>query len=184
MNPDDETLKDIRQWYHDHGIEYLSEDWGERDDVGESATRQHQMAERYFETTGRRRVRSMDPALSTWFDGMQFPWSPRPELDRAWITLLEEFFAPYLATLPREKGETLARLFNDRMTYQEAGEEAGITRQGAHRAVTRALQDLTLLIAKDDAWFQNEKNRPRNHPMENRAARRVFMRYLAQKGWS
>lgn len=184
MNPDDETLKDIRKWYHDNGIEYLAEDWDRRDETGESAGAQRQESEISWRAKRTHKVRAIDPLLRHWWPDQQVLWAPRDPEEKAWLALLDEFFTPYLSMMTPEKTETLARLFNDRLTYEEAGEVVGITRQGAHRAVGRALQDLTLLIAKDDDWFAREKNRPRDYAVENRAARRVFMRYLAQKGWT
>lgn len=168
----------IRQWYHQHKVPFDEEDWGERSDVGESIGPQHQRPQR----PDLSRTVPSTPDRQWWWDREVFPWHARTMEEREWLLLLEDFFAPYLAMLPRNKGNLVRSVFGDLMTYEEAGKSEGISRQGAQQATTRAVQDLTRMIAEDDALFRPPADaRERNFEEEARAARRVFMLYLAKR---
>lgn len=182
---DDLTLADIRRWYHDHGMPFEEEDWGPRDETGESIGRQVQQPERSPGKDGSTSVRSTaaTPDRMWWWEKQRFPWRERSIEEKRWLYLLDAFFAPYLAMLPRQKGNLVRQVFGEGMTYTEVGEEAGIARQSAHEGVQRAVRDLTRLIALDDPMFNPPRDgRRRDYAEETRAARRVFVVYLATQG--
>jgi hypothetical protein len=183
-----EPIDDIRRWYADHGEKFIAEDWGERDENGESIGPQRQEPERSYDIAkkGSTSVRSTDPSpeRTWWWEKQTFPWKPRNPGDQEWVFLLDEFFAPYLALLPRAKGNLVRQLFGDLHTYQEIADSEGIARSSAHEAVRRAVRDLTRRIAEDDPLFRPATDgRRRDYEEEARAARRVFLLYLGGKGW-
>lgn len=178
MNPDDMTLRDIRRWYADNHVPYIEEDWGPRDEDGESAGQQTQDRER----EGRHGVRSTasTPDRMWWWEKKHFPWSARSSEEKRWVYALDAFFAPYLAMLSRPKLNLVQQVFNDRTTFQEVADEGRITRQSAHEGTRRAIRDLTRLIADDDPLFHAPTDgRRRDYAEEARAARRVLVTYLA-----
>lgn len=174
------TLADIRRWYHDNGMAFHPEDFGVRAETGESIGPQTQDRER----EGRDGIRSSasTPDRMWWWEKQRHPWRERSEGELEWLYLLDQFFAPYIAMLPRPKGNLVRQVFGDRMTYAEVAEANGVKRQSAHEATKRAVQDLTRLIAEDDSMFTPPADgRTRDHEAETRAARRVFMVYVAQQ---
>jgi DNA-directed RNA polymerase specialized sigma24 family protein len=186
---DGDILKDIKRWYHEHGVPFERQDWGERDyETGESAGPQVQAPEYSTEregTVGERRrttaVRSTDPtpANTWWWEDKKLPWPQRSREEQSWVEQLDAFFEPYMALLPRPKGNLVRQFINDRRTYQEIADYAGVKRQSAHESVKRAFQDLTRLIARDDPlWREPADGRRRDHDAENRSARRVLFVYL------
>ena len=183
MTEEDMTTRDIARWYHKHGIPYERDDWGPRGETGESEGEQMQRPEQAYSASdrGSNNVRSTDatPGNMWWWEGKPFPWRQRTHSERAWIAALEGFFTPYLAMLPRPKGNLIREVFNDTKTYQEVADDNHMARQSAHEAVQRAVQDLTKLIAKDDVLYRPPADgRRRDYEAENRAARRVFILYL------
>ncbi len=176
---DDQTLADIRRWYHDNGMPFEEEDWGPRSETGESSGPQVQDRER----EGRDGIRSSasTPDRMWWWEKQRFPWRERTQGEKEWLYLLDAFFAPYIAMLPRPKGNLVRQVFGEQMTYREVAEEAGLfDRSGARKRVLAAVRDLTRLIANDDALFSPPPDgRERDHEAEARAARRVFMIYVA-----
>lgn len=179
---DKRTFKDIKRWYHEAGVPLLNEDWGARDEVtGESIGPQTQHRER----EGRDGVRSSatTPDRMWWWNKQRFPWRERTTTEKEWLYLLDQFFAPYLSMLPRAKGNLVREVFGEVRTYQEVADERGVRRQSAHEAVQRAVRDLTRLIALDDPLFHDPipAARKRDFEEEARAARRVFVTYIATK---
>lgn len=173
--PDERTLSDIRRWYQDHGIAYEREDWGQRDENGESAGSQRQQPER----SGTERVNSQDPTAQWWWEKQAPPWAQRGDTERGWAWQLEDFFAPYLSMMPRQKGNLLRQVINDGKTYAEIGAESKVTRQAAHAAVQRAMRDLTKLIARDHpGWTYPADGRARDFDRETEAAEQVFEMYM------
>jgi hypothetical protein len=178
-DPDDLTAADIRRWYHEHGIPYEDEDWGPRSEVGESIGQQVQEGERTREV----RSTAATPDRMWWWEKQRFPWRERSADEKRWMYLLDEFFAPYIAMMPRPKGNLLRQVFGERATFSEAGTESGMSKQGAQQATARAVRDLTRLIAHDDPLFRPERDgRRRDYEEEARSARRVFMVYVATQG--
>ena len=179
MNPDDETLKDIRRWYHEHGLPYQEEDWGPRGLTGESAGPQVQEGERTKEV----RSSASTPDRMWWWEKQQFPWRKRTPSEQEWAEALEDFFTPYLAMLPGPKLRLMEHVFNDLRTYDEAAEEAGyFDRSGARKAVQGALRALTRLIAEDNPeWEPPADGRRRNYVEEEEAARFVFVKYVTDR---
>ena len=178
---DEMTFADIRRWYHQHGMPYEEEDWGPRSEVGESIGLQVQPRER----EGRDGVRSTasTPDRMWWWEKQHFPWHPRSLVEKQWVQLLDDFFTPYLAMLPRPKGNLVRQVYGEQRTYTEVGQESGIARQSAHEAVQRAVRDLTRLIANDDPLFcPTPDGRRRSYDEEAQAAHRVFAAYLVTKG--
>jgi len=115
-----------------------------------------------------------------WWEKQQFPWRERSISEKRWLYLLDAFFAPYLAMLPRPKGNLLREVFGERHTYQKAADERQLYDRSHARAQTlRALQGLTQLIANDDPEFMPPKDgRARDFEAETAAAERVFDRYI------
>jgi hypothetical protein len=175
---DDMTLNDIKRWYHDNGMRYEHEDWGLRDEVGESAGEQHQTQER------KDLVRSSDstPGRLWWWEKQVFPWRARTrqEIDRQ--NLLDDFFAPYLSMLPYPKLNLVQQVFNDLSTYTELAQSEKRARSTVHEATALALRDLTRIIANDDPTFkQPADGRRRDYAEEQRAARNVLDAYLTRR---
>lgn len=180
-----EELEDIRRWYEEHGVSFLTEDWQARTDVGESATRQHQPPEDHWKGAAHRRFLPHDPTEQWWWERQHFPWHPRTHEEREWQETLEDFFTPYISMMPRPKANLLWHVFGQGNTYQEAGADEGMSRQGAQQAVKRALRDLTKRIALDDPLFRLPPDgRRRDYDEERRAARRVFVTYLTRRAGS
>ena len=178
-DPDELTHKDIMRWYHKHGMPVEKEDWGPRDETGESIGQQTQEPERYWEDKKRKRVNPHDPAKDWWWEKAGLPWKARTPEDAEWVAILDAFFAPYLSLLPREKSNLIWHAYNSMSSFTSAAEEEGISRQAAQQGTVRALQDLTRLIAEDDPLFHPPRDgRARDHEEEARAARRVLMVYL------
>ena len=173
--------KDIRKWYHDHGIPYEAEDWGPRSETGESDG--HQPVDR--ERADRHNFvlsRAATPEELWWWEKHAILWRPRSGEEADWLQTLDDFFAPYLAMLPRAKGNLVRAIYGDLATYEEAAQAEGIARQSAHEATKRAVRDLTRRIAEDDPLFRPPPDgRRRDYEDEARAARRVFMVYLARR---
>lgn len=173
-----EELEDIKRWYQEHGMPYVHEDWQYRDETGESATRQTQPPE---ERGGQRFV-PRDPTEQWWWERQHFPWRPRTFEEREWQEVLEDFFTPYIAMMARPKANLLWQVFGVRATYADAGASEGISRQAAQQAVKRAVRDLTKRIAMDDVLYRPPTDgRRRDYEEEQRAAKRVFMVYLARR---
>jgi len=178
------TPAQIRRWYHKAGLDFQQEDWGTRNDTGESSGRQRQEPERSPGKTGSTSVRSTDstPARTWWWEKQHFPWQARGAAERRWIYTLDAFFSPYLAMLPRPKGNLVRQVFADGYTYTEVGQKVGMKRQSAHEAVRRAVRDLMRIIAEDDPLFHAAADgRRRDYEDEARAARRVLMVYLEKR---
>lgn len=172
---------DIKQWYQDHGLPYLEEDWGDRDENGESIGPQTQQPQRAAGAS----VRSIGstPDMMWWWEKQAFPWRERGHEEAQWLALLDDFFAPYLALLPRAKGNLLRQVFGDLATYDEVATiEDLYDRSHARKATQRALRALTRLVANDDPLFRpNPDRRKRDYEEEARAARRVFMVYVNRR---
>lgn len=181
---DEMTAADIRRWYQDAGMEYDPEDWGERSDTGESTGPQHQPPQRMtpYRGAGSTSVRSSDssPGRAWWWEKQAFPWREREYEERQWLELLDDFFAPYLAMMPKDKGNLLRQVYGDLSTYQEVAANEHVAKSTAHEAVQRAVRDVTRLIAEDDPLFRPPiDGRRRDFEEEARAARRVFMVYVS-----
>lgn len=187
-DPDEMTQKDIARWYHENKMEYLKDNWGPRDENGESASKQVQLPEYATkEGGGSSAVRSTDPTpggdSAWWWEEQELMWEQRSPDEQQWIDALDDFFAPYIAMLPRPKGNLIREVFNDRHTYVEVGKDNQFyDRQAARKAVQRAVRDLTKLIAQDDPMFRPPLDgRQRDFEAEQRAARRVFVLYLNRR---
>lgn len=164
------TDKQVRKWYQDHGIEYIPSDWDDSN-----------------ERRGLKNWTSMHIGREpVYLWGGPFPdssndrpwWHARTAEEKVTAKQLEAFFAPYIAMLPRGKGELIRELVNDRKTYDQIAEDNKFyDRSHAHRALRRAVQALVLLIAKDDPDFVYH-GRPRDYEAEQAAAERVFDRYM------
>lgn len=169
MNP-----KEVREWYRANGMEYIPEDWGDRFDTGESADREGPDPR----VLGREHLRVFLPG--SFLEGSA-PWSQsRSSEEREYMEVLEDFFQPYIAMLPRPKGELLRQMMNDQKTYAQIQEDEGRASRGSTvNAGKRALQALIRLIAQDDPEFVAPLDgRRRDYEAEATAARRVFSRYL------
>lgn len=171
--------KEVRRWYHDHGMEVIPQDWDARSETGESDTvlRVTNWHNRILDDNKRTQLRPFTAGDSWWWEALTPLWQPRD--DRETIERMEAFFAPYIAMLPYPKGNIIRQLFNDRLTYAEAGDREEMTRQGAHAALQRAVRALVKLIAQDDPSFLPPADgRRRDYDAERAAARRVYDRYM------
>lgn len=177
------TPKQVRRWYHKAGLEYNEEDWGPRFESGESAGKPEDMRERRDLVGTHKKVTAFGPG-NVWWENQHYPWRPRTDSELEWYEVLEEFFVPYLSLLPKAKGNLLMEVFADQRTLVDLGTEASMTRQGAHKAKQSAVRALTRRIAEDDplGFRAPLDKRRRDYEEENRAARRVFMVYLSERG--
>ena len=177
LKPDKETLHDIQRWYHNHQMPFLEEDWQLRSDTGESDSPQSQEGERTKE------VRSSANTADRlwWWEKQQFPWRKRTHEEQEWQEKLDQFFAPYLAMLPRPKGNLLRSLYGDLRSFTELGLDARTSRQAAFKAARSARRALIRLIAEDDPQFVAPVDgRTRDYEGEEYAAERVFFHYLEE----
>jgi hypothetical protein len=178
--------EEIRRWYVAHGLPYLEEDWGLRDDTGESARAQHQEPERTVDDSGNTQsVRSVDPSPANrwWWEDKQFPWEQRSRPEQDYVEALEEFYTPYIAMLSRPKQALLYEAFFQRRQFSDIAKDERMSRQGARQATMRAVRDLTKLVAMDDPLYVPPADgRRRDYEAEALAARRVLAIYLDKKG--
>lgn len=173
-----DKLQAVRQWYKDHDIPFLREDWGPRAETGES-DHQTQATDVVGRVPwGRREVlMSSIPGQLWWWEDKKPPWLNVPHTD--WEEVLETFVRPYLPLLVEASTRVLEQWMYDRMTYQEIADVERITREAVRRRLKRGLQDLTRVIAADDPSFTPPRDRRRRDLKEEfAAAERVFNRYL------
>lgn len=171
--------KEIRRWCHDNGIEYIASDWGPRSDTGESAGPTAWISQEHRTTAswsmGNLLKAADDPTAGSM-------WHDRTPEDREYIEALEDFFDPYIAMLPRPKGNLIREYMGMRRTQRDIGRSEGVTRSAVTHALKRALRDLTRLIAKDDPeWVPPADKRRRDYEGEKEAAERVFGRYWRRR---
>lgn len=166
--------KDIRRWYQQHGVEFIASDWKRDPETGESLYPDGLDAERRDVT------RLVDSTWMRFFEEGQLPWFlPR---DRDTVEALEEFFSPYIAMLPRPKGNVLRQLVNDTLTYQEIAEDRDVSRQGAWKQVNAAVTELVRLVARDDPAFTPPRDgRRRDKRAELASAAAVLNRFWKEK---
>jgi hypothetical protein len=175
--------KDIRRWHHANGMEYIKEDWGPRDpETGEGLSPTPYWGDNAFGRESRPGMSmSMTPGRLDWLDaeGIIRPlWAERSPEDRAVMESLEDFFTPYIATLPRPKGNLLREYMGMRRTQADIAREESRTQQAVSAALVRAMRDLLRAIAKDDPdWTPPKDGRRRDYAGEREAAERVFDRY-------
>lgn len=132
--------KEVADWYRRHGLSIRKEDWGPRSETGESAGKQ---------TAERSSARPTDPTESWWWERQDLLWKPRTDEERRAVEALDAFFEPYIRRLNEQDQEVLHLLFNERMTYQEAGEYQRVARQTTWEATQRAVRHLTWAISLD-----------------------------------
>jgi hypothetical protein len=181
--------KKVRRWYEKHGIEYIPGDWGARSDTGETMSRDN-TSSHYGGSKGHSRTQlvSSDAGMAWWWEKRSLPWLPRQWEDQEMVLALDEFFEPYISLLNHPKGNLLRQLINDRLTYEDIGENENISKQAAWKKLRSAVRDLTRLIAYDDPAFgpaeegrRREDGRRRDYDAEREAAERVFDHYMARR---
>jgi hypothetical protein len=176
--------KEIRRWHHDHGVEYIPEDWTGRSETGETIARlpfwgdpraRENMARRANMTPGG--MQALDDS------GQAAPlYAGRTAEDREYVMALEDFFDPYIALLPRPKGNLIREYMGMRRTEADIARTAGVTQQAVSQALQRALRALTALVARDDPeWVPPADKRRRDYEGEREAAERVFDRYWQKR---
>lgn len=176
--------KEVKDWHKKHPeVPLVETDYIGRLDSGE--TDAQEKATSYYgswEAHSRTHLFSSEAGMSWWWEDKVAPWAPRGWTEADWVIVLDDFFAPYLAMLPRDQGELVRQLINDRLTYAEVGQSRRVSRQAAHQRAQTALRDLTLVIAQDDPAFRREADgRSRNFKAEAEAAERVFDAFLKRR---
>lgn len=166
-----EQKKQVRLWFHKHGVEYIPDDWGDP---------------RYHHGSGNARPTGGLPK-----DGQTHsleyvqpyatpPWKQRvSELEREKIEALEEFFQPYIAQLPVAKGQVLYEYMFLRRTLEEVGGYR--SKQAAHQALQRALQDLARIVAEDHGYAGPEDKRFRDKNAETREMKLALNRFWSER---
>lgn len=166
------TAKQIRKWYHDHKVAYVKDDWRSSERFphwGISSTGASTMDTPYLE-----HLESEGRAGSI--------WRPRNAADREYVEALEEFFAPYVAILPRPKGNLITEYTGMRRTQASLAESKGVTQQAVSKALMSAMRALVHIIAKDDpAYVPPQDGRRRDFEGETQAAERVFVRFWLER---
>lgn len=179
--------REVREWYRANGMAYVEDDWGPLSDTGESDGKQSIERERLGGDDTSRRVLQLDTERVVMYEdaGRVYPlWhTGRTPEERKRMEQLEDFLLPYIALLPRPKGELLRSVMNDQLSFEDV---PGYTdRHNARRAVKRALRALIKVIAADDPQFTPPPDgRRRDHDAEMSAARRVFKTFLIKRGYS
>jgi hypothetical protein len=141
---------DIRQWYEAHGMEYVAEDWGSRSDTGESTGRAPDVRERPHSG----RVASYDGKA---FEQMEdlglvgFLWTQREDHDT--LDALEEFFTPYLATMPHAKRRLIDGYIYNRRSQARLAETLGVSQQAVSKRLAAALRWLVKTIADEQRFL-------------------------------
>ena len=170
--------KDIIKWYEENGMEYIPEDWGPRNEVGESLSNDHQGQEKGIGGTSK--------VAGGWFGANQWQlesggipfapiWPPRTPEEQEYVEALDEFFTPYLARLPLAKANVILAYLGERKTQAEIGATQGITQQGVSKELRSAVRQLTRLVALDDPDFTPPRDaRRRDYRAEADAAGRVL----------
>jgi hypothetical protein len=139
--------KEVKQWYDAHGIEYLPEDWGERDDTGESIGKQSSIAQR----VGRDKVPAFDPEVLNELEGdeggvVTLLWEQRE--DHAVLAALEDFFAPYLSWMPSPKRRVLVEYLLGRRSQEDIAVELGVSQQAVSKQLRAAVRWVVREIAR------------------------------------
>lgn len=153
-------LKKIRKWYHDHGMEFKAEDWGQRADTGESTSQQRALGERYSDPTGdRRRVRgwgNLPGDVDSFETGRRGAlWYQRSLAERERLERLEEFFDPYLVRLPKRQEDLIRDVVGNRRTFEEIAAQHGSSRQAAYQAFKRAVFALVREVERHGESFRS-----------------------------
>lgn len=150
------TDKEVRQWYDAHGIEYLPEDWGDRDESGESAGKQSGRPER----VGREPVVAYDPESLAQLEGkkqttrgglgpdiLTLLWEQRE--DHVVLAALEEFFTPYLSWMPAAKRRVLDEYLLGRRTQEDIAGELGVDQSTVSRHLRAAVRWVVRELGRD-----------------------------------
>ena len=176
------TTRDIiARWYREHGVDYEPQDWGRRDELGQSASPQYEPPERAGRPLHEQRINPVEPslfrileeegALSSW-------WRARSGEEREHVEAMEAFWAPYLAQLPRPKGNVLWQVMNARLPQADIAREAGTSQQAVSKQLRQSMRDLVRLVARDDpAFVEAPDRRLRDYAKEQAAAIRVLNAY-------
>jgi RNA polymerase sigma factor (sigma-70 family) len=140
--------KEIRQWYEANGLEYLPEDWGDRADNGESLG--YQPLER--DRIGHERVsigfdEKKLEALEE-FGQVMLLWEQRE--DHEVLEAIEEFFTPYLASMPQAKRRVIDDYMYGRRTQQQIATALGVSQQAVSKQLAAALRWVIARIASDE----------------------------------
>ena len=158
--------KEIRKWYADHGVEYIPEDWGARGN----------------------KMNFMGTSMPSYIlmleeEGRAKPlWPQRGDGEREYVLALEDFFAPYIALLPRPKGNLIEEYMGMRRTQADLARSEHVSQQAVSKAMKAALRSLTRLIAKDDPeYVPPQDGRRRDFEGERAAAMRVFVRWYLSR---
>jgi hypothetical protein len=139
---------EVRQWYEANGMEYLPGDWDERSDTGESASYQPQSSERHHmkmaEMPDQDRLAEMEDEGK-----VMLLWEQRE--DHEVLEALEEFFAPYMSSMPHAKRRVLEEFMMDRKSQSEIAGDRNpeVTQQAVSKQIRAAVRWAVKAIADD-----------------------------------
>jgi len=137
----------VREWYEAHGMEYLPGDWDERSETGESASYQRQEKQRVGDAAVRGGFddRTLEQLESR--GEVMLLWSQRE--DHEVLAALEEFFAPYMSSMPAAKRRVLEEYLMDRKSQSEIAAERSpeVTQQAISKQLRAAVQWVVKAIA-------------------------------------
>ena len=180
------TRSEIKEWCKANGIEFIPEDWGQRDpETGEGLENDPYLPSRRDEKTyslsGADELQGAELALRRGGGHVSLHlWPERGDADEDTVEVLDDFFEPYLSLLPRTQGNVLRQYMGERRTYGELGGH----HSSAQERVERALRRLIRLVAEDDpncpAPGGGRGNR-RDFDGEVAAAHRVLDRYWQRR---
>jgi hypothetical protein len=167
--------KDARRWYAEHHVDVIPEDWGKRDpETGEGL---ENVGHAYWGDSGDARRSGLHRIpggdflqFVVWLEegGRVSPlWSGRTDEEREVIEALEDFFTPYIATLPKGKASVLDQYLGQRRTQEQIASARGVSQQAVSKQLRAAVRALVRRIAEDapgysedpskSAWFVFER---------------------------
>jgi predicted DNA-binding protein YlxM (UPF0122 family) len=149
--------KNARKWYAKHGFDVIPEDWGKRDpETGEGL---ENVGNAYWGESRDGRDRSVTRLphgglhqFVVWLEDhnkLSTLWHERGEEEREVLEALEDFFTPYIATLPKEKASVLDQYLGQRRTQEQIADERGVSQQAVSKQLRAAFRALINRIAAD-----------------------------------
>lgn len=176
---DKQTIRDIKEWHRQNGVEFIESDWKDADYESFRYTGNIVLdTERESNST----PRAFTAGETHWWEDQEtgIVWPPRTEAERETVEGLEEFFAPYIAMLSRPQGNVLLQYFGDRSTYRDM--QPGGNWTSARERVQRALRKVVGLVAAEDpAYVAPTDGRARDYEGEVMSLRRQLDKFWNEK---